>query len=48
MTDTVPSGVAEDELLRLSAAAQGGSEHPLAHAVLARAEGILVPAIEDS
>jgi Cu+-exporting ATPase len=37
VTDVVPNGVAEPELLRLTAAAQAGSEHPLARAVLARA-----------
>jgi P-type Cu+ transporter len=37
VTDVVPNGIAESELLRLTAAAQAGSEHPLARAVLARA-----------
>lgn len=37
VTDVVPNGIAERELMRLAAAAQGGSEHPLARAVLARA-----------
>jgi Cu+-exporting ATPase len=37
VTDVVPHGVSERELLRLTAAAQAGSEHPLARAVLARA-----------
>ncbi len=38
----------ERELLALTAAAQSGSEHPLARAVLARAaaEGLLLPALE--
>ena len=37
VTDVVPQGVSERELLRLTAAAQAGSEHPLARAVLTRA-----------
>lgn len=37
VTAIVPNGISEPELLRLSAAAQAGSEHPLARAVLARA-----------
>ncbi|MDA8050946.1 MAG: heavy metal translocating P-type ATPase [Rhodospirillales bacterium] len=37
VTEIVPHGVAEAELLVLAAAAQTGSEHPLARAVLARA-----------
>ncbi len=37
VTEVIPSGVSERELLRLTAAAQAGSEHPLARAVLARA-----------
>lgn len=37
VTDVVPNGVSERELLRLAAAAQAGSEHPLARAVLAKA-----------
>jgi Cu+-exporting ATPase len=36
-------GVAEAELLRLAASVQAGSEHPLAHAVLARAAGLQAP-----
>jgi P-type Cu+ transporter len=37
VTDVVPNGVLERDLLQLAAAAQAGSEHPLARAVLARA-----------
>jgi P-type Cu+ transporter len=37
VTEVIPSGISERELLRLTAAAQAGSEHPLARAVLARA-----------
>ena len=36
-------GEQADAVLRLAAALQAGSEHPLARAVLARAEGIAVP-----
>jgi P-type Cu+ transporter len=37
VTDVIPNGISERELLLLTAAAQAGSEHPLARAVLARA-----------
>jgi Cu+-exporting ATPase len=37
LTELVPNGLAERELLQLAAAAQAGSEHPLARAVLLRA-----------
>lgn len=37
VTEIIPNGLTERELLRLAAAAQAGSEHPLARAVLARA-----------
>ncbi len=37
VTEVIPNGISERELLRLTAAAQAGSEHPLARAVLARA-----------
>jgi Cu+-exporting ATPase len=50
VTDLVPAqGVTAEELLRLAAAVQAGSEHPLAAAVRARADldGILVPPAED-
>jgi Cu+-exporting ATPase len=44
ITDLVPAeGVSEDDLLRLSAAAQAGSEHPLAEAFRSRAEGLSLP-----
>ena len=45
----VPSGLSEHELLALTAAAQTGSEHPLARAVLARAqaEGLRLPALQE-
>lgn len=46
-TQLVPHGVAEAELLRLAGAAQTGSEHPLARAVVARAEGMRLPRQEE-
>jgi Cu+-exporting ATPase len=44
-----PSGVAEEELLRLAAAVEAHSEHPLAHAIVTAAEarGLTIPAAED-
>lgn len=47
VTEIVPHGVPEAELLALAAAAQTGSEHPLARAVLARAAGQTLPKLED-
>jgi P-type Cu+ transporter len=48
VTDIVAAeGVTEDEILRLGAALQAGSEHPLAHAIRAAAEHLpVVPATE--
>jgi Cu+-exporting ATPase len=43
VTDIVAHGTDEGELLRLAAAAQGGSEHPLGRAVRARAHGLALP-----
>ncbi|WP_428390391.1 heavy metal translocating P-type ATPase [Lichenicoccus sp.] len=40
---TPTAGIDADALLRLAAALQAGSEHPLAKAVLARAEALKVP-----
>jgi Cu+-exporting ATPase len=40
VTEVIPNGLAERDLLRLAAAAQAGSEHPLAMAVLAKAREI--------
>ncbi|MDT0308734.1 heavy metal translocating P-type ATPase [Streptomyces sp. DSM 44917] len=42
------SGLSEDELLRIAAAAEHPSEHPLAHAVVdaARARGLAIPVAE--
>ena len=47
VTEIVPQGVLEAELLALAAAAQTGSEHPLARAVLTRAEGMTLPRLDD-
>jgi Cu+-exporting ATPase len=47
VTDIVTHGVPERTLLELAAGAQHGSEHPLARAVLARADGLDLPALED-
>lgn len=47
VTEILPAAMPEDELLRLAAAAQAGSEHPLARAVLARAEGMPPGALAD-
>jgi P-type Cu+ transporter len=47
VTDIVTHGVTEQTLLEFAAAAQQGSEHPLARAVLARAAGFDLPALED-
>ncbi len=48
VTEIVAEGIAERELLALTAAAQTGSEHPLARAVLARAQAdqITLPPLE--
>ena len=46
VTEIVPHGIAEAALLTLAAAAQGGSEHPLARAVLARAKGLALPPLD--
>ena len=47
VTEVIPNGIPERELLQLAAAAQAGSEHPLARAVLTRARE-LGPGGEDS
>ena len=45
VTDIVPHGITEAALLTLAAAAQTGSEHPLARAVLVRAAGLALPPV---
>jgi Cu+-exporting ATPase len=47
VTDVVPLGLSEGQLLALAAAAQTGSEHPLARAVLAKAESLSLPELEE-
>jgi len=54
VTEIIADGVSETDLLRLAAAAQAGSEHPLARAVVARArdpgpagDGFSSPPLED-
>ena len=48
VTEIVAEGIGERELLALTAAAQSGSEHPLARAVLARAKAdrVTLPPLE--
>lgn len=46
VTDVVPRALAADEALRLAAALEQGSEHPLARAVLAKIAGQVLPAVE--
>jgi Cd2+/Zn2+-exporting ATPase len=49
LTDVLPNGIARAELLRLVAAAEVNSEHPIAQAVLAaaKAEGVPIQAPQD-
>jgi len=47
VTDLEPVGVGEDELLRLAAALEAKSEHPLAKAVMERAQGLALPEVSD-
>lgn len=48
VTAVVAQGIDENELLRLAASAEGGSEHPLAQAIVdgARSRSLIVPAAE--
>jgi Cu+-exporting ATPase len=48
VTDIVPSGIPEETLLMLAAAVENNSEHPLALAVVRRANerGIAIPAVQ--
>ncbi len=48
VTELIPNGISDHELLKLAAAAQKGSEHPLAAAVLARAAGHELPPLDRS
>lgn len=50
VTDIIPAeGMDENELLRLAAAVEAGSQHPLGEAVVAAAQGreLVVPAVRD-
>ncbi len=47
VTEIVANGIDESALLALAAAAQTGSEHPLARAVLSRAKGLAIPVLAD-
>jgi len=47
VTDILPHGVEETELLILAAALESKSEHPLAKAILAKAEGMSLPQTVD-
>jgi len=49
LTDVLPNGIARAELLRIAAAAEVNSEHPIARAVLtaAQAEGVPIQAPQD-
>ena len=46
VTDVVPLAASEAEVLRLAAGLEQGSEHPLARAILQRAAGPGLPAVE--
>ncbi|HXE41345.1 MAG TPA: heavy metal translocating P-type ATPase [Azonexus sp.] len=47
VTDLVPLAVGRDEALRLAAALEQNSEHPLAKAILAEAAGLELPAVQN-
>lgn len=47
VTELLPAAADETELLTLAAAAQRGSEHPLARAILTRAAGLTLPPLSD-
>lgn len=47
VTEILTTGMPENELLALVAAAQTGSEHPLAQAVLTKAEGLKLDRLDD-
>ena len=49
VTDVVPTGTAtEAEVIRLAAAVEAGSSHPLAQAILRRADGVDLPPATDA
>ncbi|MCR5816670.1 MAG: heavy metal translocating P-type ATPase, partial [Ruminococcus sp.] len=47
VTDIIPSGITESELLTFAAALEAKSEHPLAKAVIEKAEGMSIPEVTD-
>ncbi len=47
VTDIIPFGTTEKELLTYASALEAKSEHPLAKAVIARASGITIPEVTD-
>ncbi len=47
VTELVPIGIEETELLTLAASAQRGSEHPLARAILDRARGLTLTTLDE-
>ena len=47
VTDIIPNGISETELLRIAAALEKPSEHPFASAILAKAKHLAVPAVAE-
>ena len=47
VTDILPGSVSPEKLLKIAAALEKPSEHPFARAILAKAEGLAIPAAED-
>ena len=47
VTEIASNGIDEQRLIVLAAAAQSGSEHPLARAVLTKAKGLVLPKLEE-
>ena len=47
VTDVLPSGISDEELLRLAAALEQPSEHPFAKAILEKAKTMNLPAVSD-
>lgn len=47
VNDILANGIEKEELLRLTASLEKGSEHPLARAVMDRAEGLEIPSSEN-
>ena len=48
VTDVIPLGIDEEEVVRLAAAVETGSSHPLARAILERAQNLDVPPSENA